>query len=849
MANVIEYIFRLTDRISQPLLAVTSASGKAINSLAGLERTVGNAPRLFGSAGRAVDDYNKKITGLGVGFEKLDGWISRNAGKVKTMAADAFHSIPGADFITNPVVAASAALAFAGKSAMGFDENMAKVNITAQLDGAAYADLKAKLKKIAVDNKTDIQVAPVGFEKINSQLNDVDLSLSILDASLKGSKAGFTDLDTVSGALAQTLSIVGKENASAAEVLDTFFAAKRVGAGEFADFARYMPNLIAGASNLGVSYKEVAGTFAYMTGKGQSAEHAAVLMENAFSVLGRADVREKMEKAGVKVFDDTGKIRGVVDIFGDLQKVLGSLNDEQKSTLLEKLGLVDKEAKNAFAIMTSDITKLKNSMTDVTNSAGETDKALGFSANAVQRVVEVWNTFKNAGTALGELILPLINAGIEVLAVVASGLYAILSKTNAAFSWWNTQLKEGNPLLWGVTAAVGALSVALAIGYARTKAAVIIAKTKAVWDGIQAVATKGLTVAQWALNAAFLASPLGWVVLAIGAVVAAVVYCWNHFEGFRKVVLGTWEVIKAFGVSLFDSIVTPFKNILSGIGRVGSALVSLLHGDFKEAATEAKAGAKEIAAGVAGANPFSAIYTAAQKTDFAGAWKKGNQAGADSWAASQQKAGGNNNPVAAAVTGDQAAGNVDFNSLLNSLKKTGKGKKSKVLKLGDTPSNYSQTAEYLAATQKLAPVSVSLLPGGKSLSPAAGKVPGAAGSAAPASGESRKEKEYQAEKTNYLADIMQNVRRIAAVAAIPIALSASPSGGNGVTDAGALANVGRETAAAGFSRPATGQGRTIQVGKICEQMVFHVQNTDNKGLETIRNEVINVLNQVCEYEV
>lgn len=87
-----------------------------------------------------------------------------------------------------------AALGFAGKAGMNLDEGLAQVNITARLDEAGLSDLKDKLKKIAKDNKTDVVLSPVGFEQINSQLNDVDLSLSILDASLKGSKAGFTDV-------------------------------------------------------------------------------------------------------------------------------------------------------------------------------------------------------------------------------------------------------------------------------------------------------------------------------------------------------------------------------------------------------------------------------------------------------------------------------------------------------------------------------------------------------------------------------------------------------------------------------------------------------------------------------
>ena len=478
MANKIEYIFSLRDKISAKLGGITATSDKTVTALSGVREKVASVDAVCKDTGKtvgslkmkvdalqaerewipadnlpAIREYNKEISRLTKEIDALE--TASGGGKFKKWASDAFEAIPGAGLLKNPLVTGMAAIGFAGKAGMSFDEGMAKVNITAQLDEAGLSDLKKKLKTIADDNKTDVVLAPVGFERINSQLNDVDLSLSILDASLKGSKAGFTQLDTVSAALAQTLSIVGKENTTAAEVLDTFFAAKRVGAGEFSDFARYMPNLIAGASNLGVAYKEVAGTFAYMTGKGQSAERAAVLMENAFSILGRGEVRDKLAKSGVKVFDEAGKIRSLVDIFSDLQGVMAGLNDEQKSSFLEKLGMVDKEAKNAFAILTSDITKYNASMKDVVNSSGETDKALEYSQNSVQRLTEVWNKFKNIGVTVGEIILPVISAGLSVADVVLTGVSSTLNIVVGFFSSWYSLLREGNPRVVGLTAAFG----------------------------------------------------------------------------------------------------------------------------------------------------------------------------------------------------------------------------------------------------------------------------------------------------------------------------------------------------------------------------------------------------------
>lgn len=837
MANKIEYIFSLRDQISAKLAGITATSEKTRSALSGVQEKVRSAEDVFQDTGKtigslkaridalqaekewipadnlpAIKEYNREISRLTNELNELE--TAAGGGKFKKWASEAFDAIPGANLLKNPLVAGITAATFAGSAGMTFDENMAKVNITAQLDEAGLDDLKKRLKQIAADNKTDIQVVPVGFEAINSQVNDVELSLSILDAALKGSKAGFTDLDTVSAALAQTLSIVGKENTTAQEVLDTFFAAKRVGAGEFADFARYMPNLIAGADNLGITYKEVAGTFAYMTGKGQSAERAATLMENAFSVLGRVDVRKKLSAAGVDVFDDTGKIRSVVDIFTDLQNVLGGLNDEQKSSLLEQFGLVDKEAKSAFSVLMSDTEKLRESMNDVANSTGETTAALGYSRNAVQQATEVWNQFKNIGLQVGEIILPVISAGLTVAGGVLDGVSVVMDTVIGFFSGWYALIQQGNPVIIGLTTTLGILTAAMAVNYAWTQRAVVIGGIKKVLDITQTAVTGGLTAAQLALNAAFMASPLGRIAAGIGVVIGVVTLCWQKFEGFRMVVLGVWEVIKEFGRTLFNSIVAPFQKILSGIGSVGTAIVQLVKGNFSEAAEAAKQGFKEISQGVVTSNPVSIITRTIQNGDYSTAWEKGRQAGRDSWAASREDKQTQIMVQPTETTPLQPTStpmaSPNFDKLLASLE-TGKkaSGKSKVLDLNETPSNLSESSAYSAITQKLKPREVSLLP--------------------------------------------ESMRKVAATVAVPLAMAASPAVADeipvpNISDAYNVENI-RETNntfTADNSRNYNNNGRTYQIGKVCDEVVIHVANTDQKGGETIRAEILGILEELSE---
>lgn len=753
--------------------------------------------------------YNREIRSL---TREIDQLEALNGGKFKKWSKEAFAAMPGANLISNPLVAGGAALGFAGKSAMNFDEGMAKVNITAQLDEKGLSGLSNRLKKLAKDNHTEIEVAPAGLEKIISQVGDADLSMQILDASLKGSKAGFTDLDTVSGALAQSLSVIGKENTNAKEVLDTFFAAKRVGAGEFADFAKYMPGLIAGASNMGINFKEVAGTFAYMTGKGQSAERAAVLMENAFSMLGKSDVRGKMEKAGIKVFDEQGKMRGMVDIFTDLKGVLDGMTDEQKSSVLEKFGLVDKEAKNAFALMTSDLGKFQEAMDATANATGETDKAMEFSQNSIMKATDLWNDFKNMGTAVGTIILPVINVGLDALSMAVNGLGTVLDIIIGSFTWWSNQLQDNNPYVWALTGAIAALSAVLLVNYIRTNAAMLASKAMCIWNGIVTAATWLWTAAQWALNAALTANPIGIVIVLIGALVGAVIACWNKFEGFRKFLFGMWETVKEFGRVLFQSIVEPFKQIIRGLGSVGTALLHLVKGNFKEAATAAKDGFKDIGSGVLKASPVGAVVTTVRNGQWTQAWNKGQQRGAESWAASQagkNQPGPENSQSLETPATSEVSQNTDYDALMKKLGQAkGKGgsggsggsRASNILDLNDKVSGSSKlqsSSGYTAAIRKLSPTQVSF----------------------------------------------SSARKLAAAVAVPLAMaSAAPSAATDMS----RETTGMEQGVSSVSPDRKNEGRTIRIDRMCDQIVINIQNTDRKGTDAIRREVIKVFEEIYE---
>lgn len=605
MSNTLEYILSLNDQMSTKLQKIGISSDGALNKFAKLQQQSNDTKKLLNDMGGSVGSlraklellkaerewipasnlnsirkYNTEIKNLEKEILHLD---TINGSVFKRNMKDAISNIPFSNLITNPIVAAGTAMAVASKYSLGFEEGMAKINTTANLSQPKLKELENSLRSMGKDYGADLTKVPEGYEKILSQTGDVSLSLDIMKSALKGSVGGFTDQTIVADALAQSLSLIGKENTTAKEVLDTFFAAKRVGAGEFKDFAQYMPGLIASGRSLGIEFKETAGMFAYMTGKGQSAERSAVLMENAFSALNKMDIRDNLKAEGINVFDETGTIRSINSIFGDLSQKMKGMSDEQKSSFLGKIGLTDKEARSAFIIMTEDNKKLAESMLEVKNAQGETDKAFDKAQTKMQRLRVIFSNLQDLGISFGNVLNTILTPAFDFAAWGIEFLFRHLK-------WFFDGINNGNPWVLALATAIG--MVTIAVNGARIakwgdiiaqKAYNVVMKLaiyqNTVYQGLKKsflVVSGLLTGATWAqvaaqngLNAAMWANPIGIIIALIIGLIAVIAYIIYQTEGWGAAwdnTLGTMKSLWAMTVSGFQMSWLGFQHVfLTGI--------------------------------------------------------------------------------------------------------------------------------------------------------------------------------------------------------------------------------------------------------------------------------------------
>jgi phage-related protein len=155
---------------------------------------------------------------------------------------------------------------------------------------------------------------------------------------------------------------------------------------------------------------------------------------------------------------------------------------------------------------------------------------IGPLAAAVVGLAGAYKVYSAAATAVG-----------AVQAVIAS-------KAVAAAAGWiaNTAAIVANRVAMAANAAItGGAAVA---AWVANTAAIVANRVATVAAQAVMLVVRGATMAwaaaQWVLNAALNANPLGIAIALIAALVAGIIYAWHNSETFRNVVLAVWAAIK-----------------------------------------------------------------------------------------------------------------------------------------------------------------------------------------------------------------------------------------------------------------------------------------------------------------
>lgn len=371
---------------------------------------------------------------------------------------------------------------------------------------------------------------------------DAETAVSMLPKVLNLAAAGGMDLAYASDMVTDSMSALGLETKDA----DMFMN----------QMAKTSQKSNTSVSQLGEAILTVGGTAKVLKGGTvelntqlgiladngtKGAEGGTALRNVILSLSAPTDkAGELMKKLGLNVFDANGNMRATNDIFNDLNGILSTMTQQERTEVLNKLfNKVDLKSVNA--LLANSGQRFNELSKEIENSDKAADNmAQTMEANLKGSLTTLNSALEGLGIAIYEQIKTPLNWLVTTGAKGVQKLISIIDsgKLDAVF----TGIAAALGLVLARMVAIKALGIAGAIASFIGSAVNVINSIKSI-QGAMAV-----------LNATLLANPIMLVVSVIGALAGAFIYLWNTSEGFRNFWINAWENIKTFTSNAVEAI-------------------------------------------------------------------------------------------------------------------------------------------------------------------------------------------------------------------------------------------------------------------------------------------------------
>lgn len=425
-------------------------------------------------------------------------------------------SIPNANAIISVVERVTDGLAGAAAQGMSFGQSMADLSSITGIAGKELEQLEADARKFGQDSGLGAGTAARAYSILASQIQVAEIGMeglnTLQEKSITLAHASGMSLDASAEALAGTINQFGLGADQAERVINVLAAGSKYGAAEISELSQSFKVVGASASAMGLNVESTAGALEVLSKANLKGSEAGTALRNII----------------LKLNTELGIDLGETSLGTALDALKPKLTD---ATFLSKVFGMENLAAAQFLIQNAE--SVDTMTATLTGTSVAQEQAATRTQTTAQRMAELRARMDDIKISITN-VTGSLTPYITLLAENAAAIGSLTTMSSSLFTW----LGKANQVIGVLTGSTLTHTVAV-------KAAT---SASAAWK-----------VVQIALNAVLTMNPLGIVITAVAALSAAVVYCYNHFEGFRKVVDVAWSAVKRMASAVWDHLVKAFE--------------------------------------------------------------------------------------------------------------------------------------------------------------------------------------------------------------------------------------------------------------------------------------------------
>jgi len=469
-------------------------------------------------------------------------------------------SIEGVGKKLMPVTAAVGGLATAAvKVASDFDSAMSQVAAVSGATGKELEALRDKAREMGAKTKFSASEAAEAMNYMAMAGWKSKDMISGIDGIMNLAAASGEDLATTSDIVTDALTALGLSAADSGHFADILAAASSNANTNVALMGETFKYCAPVAGALGFTAEDTAEAIGLMANAGIKSSQAGTAMRSMLTSLA-GEVKFTGSSFGeltVQTTNTDGSMRSLGEILADCRAAFAQMSESEKAANAE--ALVGKNAMSGFlAVMNAapaDIEKLNGA---ITNCDGTAEKmAATMQDNLTGQLTILKSQLEELAISIGEILMPSIRMIVGWIQSFVDWLNGLDEGTKKIIVTIALLVAAVAPVLIVVGKVIGAVGTIMTV----------IPQIAGAISGVVGFVSGTVIPAITAVVAA-----IGWVPIAIAAVIAVIVLLWNKCEWFRDAVTAVWEAIKSATVAAWNAIGTFLTGLWNGIVETGKAV-------------------------------------------------------------------------------------------------------------------------------------------------------------------------------------------------------------------------------------------------------------------------------------